>query len=199
MKAGRPYDASRPVALTGNAKYTPCEMRRTALIFLLCLFLVACSRPSATNTPSETTSEIPETPFIKSADVVQASSEPVTISRGNTSEAVVQVRINDGFHLNANPPTFSYLKPTELELKTEPGFKISSTKYPDPLIKKFQFSEEPLAVYEGLIIIKVTLESDRDVTSGRKNLSGLLRVQACDDRVCYPPGVKDISIPVDVK
>jgi hypothetical protein len=34
---------------------------------------------------------------------------------------------------------------------------------------------------------------------GKHNLSAKLRVQACDDQVCYAPGTIDLTIPVTVK
>jgi hypothetical protein len=101
--------------------------------------------------------------------------------------------------VNANPPGFPYLKATELELTPDGGLSVSFTKYPDPLLKKFSFADSPLAVYEGDTILSVRLKADRTIAVGRKNLSGKLRVQACDDQVCYAPAAMDIVIPVNVQ
>ncbi len=173
-------------------------MRVTLLLLLfLTLSLASCSRPTETN--SETSITPVESTSIASVDVVNAAPEPVTISKGKSGEARMRLSVQSGYHINANPPTFSYLKATELEIKPEPGFSVDFIIYPDPLTKKFPFSEQPLAVYEGDVIIKVMLKTSDTASSGRKNLSAVLRVQACDDRVCYAPGAKEISIPVDVE
>ena len=134
-----------------------------------------------------------------SVDVVKASPDEVTISPGSTADAPVRLKIDSGFHVNANPPSFPYLKATELELTPAGGLSVSFIKYPDPLKKKFSFADSPLAVYEGDTTLSVRIKADRTIAVGRKNLSGKLRVQACDDQVCYAPGEMDIVIPVNVK
>jgi thioredoxin:protein disulfide reductase len=123
----------------------------------------------------------------------------VSISPGSTADLRVRLKIESGYHVNANPPSFPYLKPTELEITNSDGLSVAFVRYPDPLVKKFSFSEGPLSVYEGDTLIKVSLEADRATKPGLKNLSGTLRVQACDDQVCYAPGSKSMVIPVNVQ
>lgn len=130
---------------------------------------------------------------------MKASPEEVTISPGGTADAIVRLKIDNGFHVNANPPSFPYLKATELELTNAEGVSVSFTRYPEPLLKKFAFDDSPLAVYEGETTLSVKLRAERSTSPGRKNLSGKLRVQACDDQVCYAPAAMDIAIPVNVK
>ena len=88
---------------------------------------------------------------------------------------------------------------TELTLTPDEGFSVGFINYPSPLTKKFSFSDEPLAVYEGETAIKILLKAANSVTTGRHSFAGKLNVQACDDQVCYPPGTIDLSIPVTVK
>jgi hypothetical protein len=169
------------------------------LVVIACLYLAACSRPTSTNTPPAGSTESTEGRRIASADVVKVLPEEVTIEPGGTAEARVRLTIDNGFHVNANPPSFSYLKPTELEVKPDAGISISFTKYPDPLTRSFEFAEKPIAVYEGETLITVRLKADRSAKPGRTNLAATLRVQACDEKVCYAPGTKDVSIPVVVQ
>jgi thiol:disulfide interchange protein DsbD len=166
---------------------------------IACLNLAACSRQTETNTPPAVSNESTEGRRIASVDVVKVSPEEVTIEPGGTAEARVRLTIDNGFHVNANPPSFSYLKPTELEVKPDAGISISFTRYPDPLTRSFEFAEKPLAVYEGETQITVRLKADRTAKPGRTNLAATLRVQACDEKVCYAPGTKDVSIPVVVQ
>jgi thioredoxin:protein disulfide reductase len=154
---------------------------------------------SGNSSSSPTPSTATEGRRISSVDVVKASPEEVTISPGGTADALVRLKIDSGFHVNANPPSFPYLKATELELTPEGGLSVSFTRYPDPLLKKFSFSDSPLAVYEGEITLSLRLKADPSIAEGRKNLSGKLRVQACDDQVCYAPATMDIVIPVNVQ
>ena len=171
----------------------------TLLAVIACLFLTACSRSSQSNTPSNASTESTEGRRIASIDVVKVTPEEVTVSPGGTADARVRLTVDKGFHVNANPPTFAYLKPTEIEVKPDAGISISFVKYPDPLTRTFEFADKPLAVYEGETLVTVRLKADRTAKAGRTNLAATLRVQACDEKVCYAPGTRDVSIPVVVQ
>ncbi len=169
------------------------------LAVIACCFLAACSHPAQSNTPPNVSTESPEGRRIASVDVVKVAPEEVTISPGSSADARIRLTIDKGFHVNANPPTFAYLKPTEIEVKPAAGISVNFVRYPDPLTRTFEFADKPLAVYEGETLITVQLQADRTAKSGRTNLSATLRVQACDEKVCYAPGTKDVSIPVVVQ
>ena len=166
---------------------------------IACLYLAACSRSPESNTPPAGSNESTEGRRIASADVVKVLPEEVTVEPGGTADARVRLTVDKGFHVNANPPSFSYLKATELEVKPDAGISISFIKYPDPLTRSFEFAEKPIAVYEGETQITVRLKADQTAKPGRTNLAATLRVQACDEKVCYAPGTKEVSIPVVVQ
>jgi len=171
----------------------------TLLVVIACLYLAACSRSTESNTPPAGSNESTEGRRIASADVVKVLPEEVTVEPGGTADARVHLTVDKGFHVNANPPSFSYLKATELEVKPDAGISISFIKYPDPLTRSFEFAEKPIAVYEGETQITVRLKADQTAKSGRTNLAATLRVQACDEKVCYAPGTKEVTIPVVVQ
>ena len=163
-----------------------------ALLLILAVALAAaCSKPNETNAP--------EPPQIASVDVVEATPSTTTLTRGEAIDAVVPIKITHGYHVNANPPSYPYLKPLELQVQPAAGVSVEFITYPDPLTKKFSFAENPLAVYEGETTVKVRLKADKTATPGQHNLSATLRVQACDDRVCYAPGEENLILPVSVK
>ena len=164
-----------------------------SLCLSLSLLFSGCSRrtsgPSATPTPA----------MVSSADVVRASAAEVQISPGGSADAVVNVTIQSGYHINANPASDAYLIATELTLKPDDGFSVGFITYPTPLTKKFSFSDKQLAVYEGETAIKIYLKATKSATRGQHSFAGKLNVQACDDQVCYAPGTIDLAIPVSVK
>jgi DsbC/DsbD-like thiol-disulfide interchange protein len=167
-----------------------------------CLWLVAlcCLGIACAKAPTNNTQNTSEPAAINSVDVVKANPEATTIAAGESGEAVVRLRILDGYHVNANPPTFAYLKATELELTPAAGIAVEFVTYPAPLTKTFSFSpEKPLAVYEGETSLKARLKADKTTKPGTHNLSAKLRVQACDDKVCYAPGAIDLVVPVNIK
>ena len=170
-------------------------MKNCKWLLVLCCLVMACAKA-----PTNETTNANEPPSINSVDVVKANPQEVTIAAGESGEAVVRLRITDGYHVNANPPTFSYLKATELELTPADGIAVEFITYPDPLTKSFSFSpEKPLAVYEGETTLKARLKADKTTKPGTHNLSAKLRVQACDDKVCYAPGAIDLVVPVNIK
>jgi DsbC/DsbD-like thiol-disulfide interchange protein len=162
-------------------------MKKRILLVALCCLLTACARAQK------------EPLAINSVDVVKVMPQETTLARGESGDIPVRLEIKDGYHVNANPPSQSYLKPTEIELKPAEGLSVEFITYPDPLMKSFSFSETPLKVYEGVTNLKVRLKADKTATAGKHNLSAKLRVQACDDKVCYAPGALDVTVPVNVK
>ena len=174
--------------------------RSTRILINCCLLLMVvsgCYR-SVQNSTSESATT-PEGLKITSESVVSAAVKEVEVPAGGSAEAVVRVTVQNGYHINANPPTYPYLKATELELAGTDGLSVGFIRYPDPLTKKFGFAEKPLAVYEGEVLLKVFLNAAKSAKQGKQSFAGKLRIQACDEQVCYPPGSKEIVIPVLIK
>jgi len=170
-------------------------MKNCLWLLIVCCLGLACSKA-----PTNDTQNTNEPPSINSVDVVKASPQEVTVAAGESGEVVVKLKITDGYHVNANPPTFSYLKATQLELTPADGISVEFITYPDPVTRTFSFSpEKPLAVYEGETTLKARLKADKASKPGTHNLSAKLRVQACDDKVCYAPGAIDLVVPVNIK
>ena len=173
--------------------------RKLVLGFVLIALSISCAKQSPpTNAPVAAASpSVSQTR--NSVDVVKVNTSTTEIKRNQTADASLQLVIEKGYHVNANPPTFPYLKATEVELQQTPSISVSFIVYPDALTKKFEFADKPLAVYEGTTTIKVKLKADKSAQPGTQNLSGKLRVQACDEQVCYAPGTLDVSLPLDIK
>lgn len=167
-------------------------MKKLLSLLLLCLLVTACAKgPGNTNDN--------EPPRINSVDVVKVMPQETTLAPGESGDAHVRLQISEGYHVNANPPSQPYLKATEIELKPADGISVEFITYPDALVRTFAFSETPLKVYEGETNLKVRLKADKSTAPGKHNLSAKLRVQACDDKVCYAPGERELTVPVNVK
>ncbi len=103
-------------------------------------------------------------------------------STGEEDELAVTLRIDDGFHINANPASLPYLIPTSLAFEGITPLRIA---YPVASRFKPNFTNEPLDVYEGTIVITAFLPKDalRQVPAFGANVT----VQACTDTICLPP------------
>lgn len=176
------------------------QTRSKLLIFLALLFVAAgCSTTPHNDHTLTLATPSPSVQRITSESVVTVSVQPVQIDAGSSADAVVRITIQTGYHVNANPPTFSYLKATTLEVPAGEGVSLGTVNYPKALQKKFAFAEKELAVYEGEAELKASLKIDKTAARGERSVPAQLRIQACDDQVCYPPGTITFPIPVNIK
>src|SRR5258708_13515471 len=76
---------------------------------------------------------------------------------GEEDELAVTLHIDDGFHINANPASLPYLIPTSLAFEGITPLRIA---YPVAARFKPNFTNEPLDVYEGTIVITACLPTD---------------------------------------
>ena len=95
---------------------------------------------------------------------------------------VVLLRIDDGYHVNANPASYPYLIPTSLAFKEIPA---QSVIYPAPTRFKPKFVSEFINVYQGTLTITAFLPTD--ALARVPLLHATLTVQACTDVICLPP------------
>ncbi|SRR6266568_2904880 len=171
--------------------------------------LVGCDKGTGSGGAADRSSSFPTPAAISSsAQVVKVSSPPLSIPVNGSADAVLNLSISPGFHINANPATFSYLIATELQPVPYPDNPIETGKpvYPSPVKKKFVFAEQPLSVYEGDVAIRLPAhfasagKSYVRVTSGAHLSQPItLTVQACDEEKCYPPATLNSTISVTVK
>ena len=134
-----------------------------------------------------------------SASVVKVRAADVSIPAGGNADATVTLSISPGYHVNANPATFSYLIPTAVDPGKAEGIIAGKPIYPIAQKQKFQFAEEPLAVYEGEAQIRLPLHVEANAGKGARSLPIEVRVQACDSEKCYAPDTLKTSMAVDVK
>jgi|GEM_PF-2078553 len=192
--------------------------RKIFFLFLICasLFAASCSgsnssnsnsptvqngvSPNGTNTAPQPINESPNKPGDKNmpAQALTVTAAKVNLTAGGTGEAVIELKVMDGYHINANPPSEPSLKPTEVEIQSANGITAEKPVYPKAINKKFGFSDKPLDVYEKTVAIKVKLRAAGNATKGQQLLNGVLRYQACDNEVCYPPTKLDLMIPVTI-
>ena len=151
------------------------------------------------NKPAQTDSSAPPPNVRSSADVVKVSAASTTITGGGSAEATITLSITHGYHVNANPATYNYLIATELTSGTAEGLTAGKAIYPAGMKQKFQFADDPLAVYEGETQIKLPLSSAASAAKGPRSIPLTVRVQACDQEKCFPPDTLRTTASVEIK
>ncbi|NLV44688.1 MAG: thioredoxin fold domain-containing protein [Candidatus Hydrogenedentes bacterium] len=128
----------------------------------------------------------------------EAAVETDTIHAGSAFKGALQISVGEGWHINSNKPLDEYLIATELTLEAQPGFSLLAVAYPEHKVAKFGFSPDPMAVYEGKVVLGFAARADETIAPGDYMLKGTFRYQACNDKMCAPPKDMNIEIPAKV-
>src|SRR5437867_4377410 len=94
----------------------------------------------------------------RAAVVTIGTSEPLKLTAGESVEARVAVAVAEGYHLQANPASESYLVPTRLELKPADDVSIGKLKYPKGKPYRLNGADKEIQTYEGNFEIGVPLK-----------------------------------------
>ena len=107
----------------------------------------------------------------------------------NNDEIVVTLKVDDGYHINANPASFDYLIPTSVAFDRLQPAKVD---YPKPVSFKSAFAPDGLDVYEGSVALIATFP--KGSLKGQKNIQGSATAQACNTQICLPPSTLPVSL-----
>ena len=118
--------------------------------------------------------------------------------RGKPARVSIVIDIPGGYHINSNRPLETYLIATSVKVEPENGLRASAVSYPRPLLKAFKFSKKQLSVYEGQVRLKFNLTVPANYADGSAKVKARVRLQSCNDEVCFPPKNHDVSLKIDV-
>lgn len=120
-----------------------------------------------------------------------------TAKAGSTVDAKMSFDLRPGYHVNSSTPSESYLIPLKLTWETG-ALKPVDVLYPKPQMEKYSFSKVPLSVYTGEFAVVTKLQVPANTPVGPATLTGKIRYQACNDRMCLPPKNLDVKMQVVV-
>ncbi len=118
--------------------------------------------------------------------------------QGRVIQAAVVVDIPSGYHINSNRPLAKFLVPTSLKIETPKGFRLGAVSYPRAVVRKFEFSEDSLSVYEGRVVLRFSVTVPANSATGVTALRARLKYQSCSNEVCFPPTSREIAMPIAV-
>lgn len=120
------------------------------------------------------------------------------VRRGGTVQAAIVMEIPEGLHVNSNRPLGKYAVPTVVKVEAADGLRVTPVVYPRSTVRKFGFSDERLAVYEGRAVMRFNVSVPANYGSGRALVRARLRFQSCNNEACFPPATREIELPIDV-
>lgn len=145
------------------------------------LLLLALAPAAAAQTPQLLTIQEPE---------------KTVVPRQGEVRITLKAAVRPGYHTNSDRPTEDYLIPLRLTWEPQAPLQVIEILYPKPKLEKFEFSEKPISVLDGEFEIVTRLRRAPNAMPGPAFLSGKLRYQACNDRMCFPPKTVDIKVPL---
>jgi len=120
------------------------------------------------------------------------------VQRGRTIQGTVVLDIPGGYHVNSNRPSGKYLVPTSLKFEPRDGVRVGAVRYPRATMRSFSFSDQKLSVFEGRAVMRFSVTIPANFPHSKMELKAKVRYQSCNDRECYAPATRDISLWIDV-
>jgi hypothetical protein len=135
---------------------------------------------------------------VSPSQAVTVSAAEINLQAGGAAEAEIKIIVADGYHINGNPASADFLRPTELKIESAAEVTVGKPVYPQAGMKKFDFNDEPISVYEGTITIKLPVRANKTVALGKTVLRGTVLAQPCRDNACFPSRTVEILLPVQI-
>ncbi|MEO8166881.1 MAG: protein-disulfide reductase DsbD domain-containing protein [bacterium] len=129
---------------------------------------------------------------------VEAKLSQNQVKPASTCFLLLIATIEDGWHINSSNPSDDNLVPTSVLVDKKQVIDSVHIQFPPALEQKFDFSEEPLEVYEGTINIFVRLEIRKSVKPGTYLIPATVFYQSCSNKVCLAPTSVSVNIPVHI-
>ena len=116
---------------------------------------------------------------------------------GKTLRLVVDLVIQEGWHINAHQPLQASLIPTVLTVDGHRGqWRLGSVDYPPSKTVELAFQQEPLALYLGNVQLAAPIgwnESEEEALPPVVPVR--LKIQACNDEICLLPEELLLEVP----
>lgn len=117
---------------------------------------------------------------------LSAEVAPKAVPAGGKATVSVVVDLQPGFHIYANKPAGDTVIPTVVTVNKATGLTFGAPVYPEAKTEAVAGMPDPVQVYGGKAIIKVPVTVAK-TAKGSIPVSGTIRMQGCNDSMCYPP------------
>jgi len=118
--------------------------------------------------------------------------------QGGSYPLALELVIAPGYHLNPAQPADPQAVPTRLAFQTAPGLKIAPPRFPPPREMKLAFSERPVPVLGGKVLLRTRLRVLPGAAPGTRRVKVILSYQACTDQACLMPRRQEFEFPIVV-
>jgi DsbC/DsbD-like thiol-disulfide interchange protein len=120
------------------------------------------------------------------------------VQGGGELRGALIMTVAGGWHVNSATPADENLIGTAASFSPPAGLSVVQVQYPGGTSKKFAFSEEPVSVYEGTVVILFKITALPSTSPGDYALPVDVSYQACNNDICLPPAAIRAVITVRV-
>src|SRR4029077_16976589 len=85
-----------------------------------------------------------------------------------------------------------------LDLELPAGWPDETVRYPAHEMQTFAFEEQPLAVYDGEVVIWAEVRVPTGAEAGTVPVRAALEYQACNDSQCLPPVTTEAKLTLNI-
>ncbi|PJB31727.1 MAG: thioredoxin [Deltaproteobacteria bacterium CG_4_9_14_3_um_filter_65_9] len=128
---------------------------------------------------------------------IEGSLSRTELTPGTPVDLTIEIRIDRGWHINANPASLPSLVPTAIEVEIEGGEVKSTPRYPEGKIFLIGEAKDRVSIYDGRVTLHAMLIPLR-LPSGKTegHIAVSVRAQACNDTGrCLAPSTLRTAIP----
>ncbi|MFV0387795.1 MAG: protein-disulfide reductase DsbD domain-containing protein [Pyrinomonadaceae bacterium] len=136
--------------------------------------------------------------FVAQTNAQSVSGSLNTPRKGRVSYGYVVLNIPKGLHVNSNNPRSKYAVATAVTVSGS-GVRTYGITYPTGRMRKFEFSNDPISVYEGRTVIRFKVSVPKNYRGKTVTLKARVRYQACTEEVCYAPKTETLNITASIK
>jgi len=102
------------------------------------------------------------------------------VQRSGNRDLAIELHVDEGWHINANPASLEFLVPTQLHVQHDGRALEVETTYPESHeIPADALGEGPIDVYSGQVSIRARLP---DSVASSDELAAVVEIQACNDK-----------------
>ena len=120
------------------------------------------------------------------------------IHPGSQVKIAIEANIKNGWHINSVKPKEDFLIPTTITLDSSSSLSFDKLQFPESEDLKFDFSDTPLAVYQGNILIGGIITIPKNYKLGIKKIKLSFGYQACNNINCLPPYSVDTTFTLEI-
>lgn len=128
---------------------------------------------------------------------VAAVPERAAVRAGDSTVLLVTIDVAAGLHAQSHTPSDPNYIPLVVTPTPDEAVEFGGIDYPVGVDKTYPGLGK-LNVYTGRVVVRVPVKIKAGTPDGAIKLAGVVRYQACDDTVCFPPKRVPFETTIDV-